>query len=233
MRAVARTILIAASLLAAARTAGAGDDQPVIVELFTSQGCSSCPPADAILSKLAKKEGVLPLALHVDYWDYIGWPDAFAEPAFTERQKAYARAAGERTIYTPQMIVGGADRVIGSRAMEVADLVQTHSTASNPVDLEVTRRGGSLRIVARPDGPLGGPLLVQLVTFMPHERVAIEAGENAGSIIDYANVVEDWTVIGEWNGAGTWEGEIEVEGPAAIIVQREGPGPILGAARVE
>ncbi len=232
MRAFARTTLIAASLLAAG-AAEAEDDQPVIVELFTSQGCSSCPPADALLAKLAEKPGVLPLALHVDYWDYIGWPDDFAEPAFTERQKAYARAAGERTIYTPQMIVGGADRVIGSRAMEVADLVQAHSVAANPVDIEVTRSGGSVRIVARPDGPLGGPLLVQLVTFEPHKRVAIEAGENAGSVIDYANVVQDWKIVGEWDGAGTWERELEAEGPAAIIVQMEGPGPILGAARID
>ena len=96
---------------------------PTVVELFTSQGCSSCPPADALLKKLDERAGVIALALHVDYWDYIGWKDSFGDPAHAKRQRSYAYFAGSRTIYTPQMIVGGTAAVVGSRPMEVADLI--------------------------------------------------------------------------------------------------------------
>ena len=89
------------------------EDAPVVVELFTSQGCSSCPPADELLREMSKRPDVIALAFHVDYWDYIGWKDEFAHPGFTKRQKAYAKAAGERMVYTPQMIVHGVVRVVG------------------------------------------------------------------------------------------------------------------------
>ena len=111
-------------LMAASRAVQAEGAAPVVLELYTSQGCSSCPAADALLEELADQPGLLPLALHVDYWDYIGWADTFAHPGFTERQKAYARAAGERMIYTPQMIVGGVARVEGNDATAVAEAIR-------------------------------------------------------------------------------------------------------------
>src|SRR6056297_1329329 len=100
-------IFCAAAL--ASFTAPALADDPVVVELFTSQGCSSCPPADAMLGELAERDDVIPLALHVDYWDYIGWADIFADPAYTRRQKGYAHATGQRMVYTPQMVIDGQD----------------------------------------------------------------------------------------------------------------------------
>ena len=103
---------------------GRADDMPVVVELFTSQGCSSCPPADALLHELSKRDDVIPLALHVDYWDYIGWKDSFAQPAFTARQRGYAQASGRRAIYTPQMIIGGQFDVVGNRPMDVAAIIR-------------------------------------------------------------------------------------------------------------
>jgi len=113
--------LMAAALAAVTLTpAGqANADGPVVVELFTSQGCSSCPPADKILGELAKRDDVIALSLHVDYWDYLGWKDDFASPAHTARQQGYATALGERMMFTPQMIIGGTDSVVGSRAMEL------------------------------------------------------------------------------------------------------------------
>ncbi|MFV2038375.1 MAG: DUF1223 domain-containing protein, partial [Paracoccaceae bacterium] len=95
----------------------------VLVELYTSQGCSSCPPADELLKKLDKRDNVIALALHVDYWDYLGWKDEFANPEFTKRQKSYAYMAGVRTVYTPQMVIGGVAPVVGHQEMEVADLI--------------------------------------------------------------------------------------------------------------
>lgn len=208
--------------------------QPVVVELFTSQGCSSCPPADALLADLATRDDVLPLALHVDYWDYIGWPDEYADPRFTHRQKAYARIAGERMIYTPQIIVGGVVHLIGSRTPAVTEAIEAQRAAASTVDIEVARDGEMVRIEAvLTSGAAPGPMLIQIVPFAHHERVAIRGGENAGAVIDYANIVRDWQMIDQWDGAEPWSGEVHLEGSAAVIVQAEGPGRILGAERVD
>ena len=121
MRALALAIGFLASFIGAAAAA----DRPVVVELYTSQGCSSCPPADAILAELADREDVIALAFHVDYWDYIGWKDIFADPANTLRQRNYARVAGARSVYTPQMIVDGQDHVVGTKPMKLAEHIDS------------------------------------------------------------------------------------------------------------
>jgi hypothetical protein len=210
----------------------AAGEGPVVVELYTSQGCSSCPPADALLVELAKRDDVLPLALHVDYWDYIGWADSFADPAFTRRQKAYARAAGTRTIYTPQMVVGGIDHLIGTRAMELGELIEAHQEEPARVVLDVARASAQLTVHAEARGALPGVVVVQLVRFRPEERVAIGRGENAGRTITYVNIVTDWQVIGRWSGAAPLALTADAPGPdrVAVILQREGPGAILAAA---
>ena len=210
-------------------------NDPVVVELYTSQGCSSCPPADALLSELAGRDDVIPLALHVDYWDYIGWADSFADSDHTRRQKAYARAAGERTIYTPQMIVGGKDHVVGARPMHLADLIQSHAAQQDEVDLTLAREGDRLRIAARAERPVDGPLTVQVVRYDPEETVEIGRGENAGHTFTYSNVVTSWQVIGAWDGTGRFEVEMPVTGdePVVVIVQERGPGRVLAAARLD
>lgn len=225
--------LTAGLLLAtmAAETAQA-QDQLVVVELYTSQGCSSCPPADDIFAELAKRPGVLPLALHVDYWDYIGWKDSFAQPAFTERQKSYARTTGSRTIYTPQIVVSGADHVVGAKAMQILDLIEAHGNKREPVILQITRVGDRIEIRGEAHGQFGAPVVVQLVRFMPEETVAIERGENAGRTITYTNIVTDWRHLGVWSGEAPLRMEAEAAGdqPAAVILQHEGPGEIIAAA---
>ncbi|MDK3020491.1 DUF1223 domain-containing protein [Pseudodonghicola flavimaris] len=207
---------------------------PVVVELFTSQGCSSCPPADRLLRELTDREDVLPLALHVDYWDYIGWKDVFAAPGFTHRQKAYARAAGRKMIYTPQMIVMGQEDVVGAHAMELAELIMSHMRRPVSVMIGAETRGGVLHVSLQPLGPVQGPLDVQLVRYTPLEHVQIARGENAGRDLDYANVVTDWDVLGEWDGTSEAQFQADLKGdsPAAVLVQRSGFGPIVGAARV-
>ncbi|WP_374641317.1 DUF1223 domain-containing protein [Tabrizicola sp.] len=207
----------------------------VVVELFTSQGCSACPPADEFVAMLASDPRILPLALHVDYWDYIGWADKFAHPKFTDRQRAYARAAGSRTIYTPQLIIGGRDRIEGFAPEETADRLRAHLTEGSPVRLSVTRQGDRLVIHAEADPPLTEPVRVQLVRYKPAETVTIERGENAGRTITYTNIVTSWEGLGDWGGQEPLELTAAFAGqePGAVIVQGAGPATILAAARVE
>ncbi len=217
--------------MAAAATAQA--ENVVIVELYTSQGCSSCPPADDFVAELAAQPGVLPLSLHVDYWDYIGWEDKFAQPRFTDRQKAYARAVGSRTIYTPQFIVGGLDRVEGYDPDETVERLGRHRALVSPVTLHVERQGERLVIRAEASPALTTPVRVQLVRYMPEETVTIERGENAGRTITYRNVVTSWELLGEWAGTGPLDVMADAPGsePAVVILQSEGPSLILAAAR--
>ncbi|MCB2115088.1 MAG: DUF1223 domain-containing protein [Rhodobacteraceae bacterium] len=228
-------IALALGLGVAAASQGAAQDRgkaPVVVELYTSQGCSSCPPADAVMAGLAQRPDVIALALHVDYWDYIGWKDTFADAAYAKRQRAYARVAGARTVYTPQMIVGGMDHLVGVREDELEALIRRFSARPVPVALTLGRKGATVRIEARADMPVPGGAVVQLVRYTPKASVAIERGENAGHRIDYANIVTDWNAVADWDGAEPLSLDVEAPGeaPVVVIVQKPGPGPILAAA---
>jgi hypothetical protein len=238
--------LAAALLLAAAPVAVQAQDAPaavaegvrtgeagVVVELFTSQGCVACPPADALMARLADRPGVIALSLHVDIWDYLGWVDRFADPAFTDRQKAYARAEGSRSIYTPQMIVAGTHRVNGSRGMELADLLQAEAQLPRQVHLEVERKGDMLEVRVAADPPLARSLNVDLVRYTPRATVQIGAGENAGRTVTHHNIVTLWETLGLWDGNGPVAFHVRIDGadPIVVIVQEPGPGAILAASR--
>jgi hypothetical protein len=229
------TALILAATLSIGGQAMA-QSQPVVVELFTSQGCSSCPPADKFLHELAARDDVIALALHVDYWDYIGWKDKFASPRNTDRQKAYAVAGGRRSVYTPQMIIDGGDHVVGNHPKDVAALVRAHADRARSVSLRVTRQGAArLRIEAAPQGRVMAPMVVHLVRYRPEETVDITRGENAGKRISYANIVSDWQVLAEWDGRAPLALDVDLPGdrPAVVLVQRKGPGLIEAAARLK
>ncbi|MBN2905911.1 MAG: DUF1223 domain-containing protein [Rhodobacteraceae bacterium] len=210
------------------------DGGPVVVELFTSQGCSSCPPVDEMMADLAKRDDVIPLALHVDYWDYIGWKDVFADPAFTRRQKAYARAAGSRSIYTPQIVVGGQDHVVGYQPMDVARLIQAHHGLHSPVTLNMTRDGDQITITAQSDTVFDEDAVLQIVRYMPEQVMEIKRGENAGRTLRYTNIVDAWKAVARWDGSAPLIVTVEAEGqePIVAIIQRAGPGPIIAAARL-
>jgi hypothetical protein len=212
---------------------GRAQPAPVVLELFTSQGCSSCPPADALLAELAEAEGVIALALHVDYWDYLGWSDSFAAPKYTERQRAYAKAAKSRTIFTPQVVVQGAERLKGHDADRIRDRIAAHGLREPPVALSLGVEGDALDIRIEPRQEDLGPADVHLVRFIPEQEVAIEAGENAGKTITYSNIVTDWQTIAHWDGAAPLELRHEGagDGPLAVIVQEAKMGPVLTAAR--
>jgi hypothetical protein len=208
---------------------------PVVVELFTSQGCSSCPPADKLMHTLSAREDVIALALHVDYWDYIGWKDEYASPAHTQRQKDYAVGLGRRSVYTPQMIINGADDVVGARAMELADLINKHKSSPQVVQLEARRVGTQVVIRAHTSGRTLGPMVVQLVRFMPERIAHITRGENAGRDLTYHNIVDAWTVLGEWDGRKPLEIEADAEGerPVVVLIQYENQGRIVAAAKIK
>ena len=229
-RSIALALLMLTGFGAAAE---AQSNKLVVVELFTSQGCSSCPPADAFLHELAAREDVLALGLHVDYWDYIGWKDTFGHTAFSERQRAYAKVGSRRSVYTPQMIVNGQQHVVGNHPKEVNALVKTHQAAPALVIVDVARNGAKLSINARAEG--GGEAAVLLVRYMPKGVAQIRRGENAGKDITYANIVTEITVLQIWDMAKPLSASARVSGEdsAAILVQRRGHGPILAAARAD
>ncbi|MGB3314828.1 MAG: DUF1223 domain-containing protein [Albidovulum sp.] len=214
--------------------AQSASDNPVVVELYTSQGCSSCPPADKLLGGLAKRDDVIALGLHVDYWDYIGWKDDFANPQYSDRQRGYARFAGARTVYTPQMIVGGMDHLIGARPAELNALIKRFAAKKSTVSLDIDRKGGTVKVRARSTAPLATKAVVQLVRYTPHARVQIGRGENAGRTIDYANVVTDWSRVANWDGTSDLSLSLKAPGDDAVVViiQENGPGPILAAAQL-
>lgn len=221
--------------MAAATGAQTESEPAVVVELYTSQGCSSCPPADDYFARLVADPRVIALALHVDYWDYIGWKDRFAHHEFTKRQKDYARAAGSQMVYTPQMIIGGVDRVEGYRPTEVAALIDDHLRQSETVALEMHRSGDMLQITARALEPLSEPLRVQLVRYRPVDTVSIKDGENAGLTVTYHNIVTMWQPLGDWTGEAPLSLEVRAPGPdpAVVILQAHGPSTIMAAARLD
>jgi hypothetical protein len=211
---------------------------PVVVELFTSQGCVLCPPVDAFLAELALRDDILPLALHVDYWDYIGWKDVFAQPAFTQRQKRYSKVMGNRMIYTPQMIVGGVSEIAGNKPDQVLAAIAAHKARPSPVRIEVLQaQGGGHVIRLRAMRGLDRPVRVVLVRFEPMSEVMIKRGENAGHTLQYVNAVTDWLVLGTWDGAAPAQFDVPQEGPStrrgAVLVQEEGPGAVLTVARLD
>ncbi len=228
---------VAAALLLMLQIGSAAEAQqgPVVVELFTSQGCSSCPPADAMMADLANRDDVIALALHVDYWDYIGWKDHFASPAFTERQRQYARAAGANTIYTPQMVIGGRDHVVGAKPMELSQAIRALAAEPSGITVDLHLSGETLRVEARAARAPGGPIVVQLVRYTPEETVSIRRGENAGRTMTYVNIVRSWQVLGRWDGGTSWIAEAQVRGddPVVVILQEPGPGAILAAAEID
>lgn len=185
-------LLIASPALAAAKP-------PVVVELFTAQGCGSCGDANAFAGKLAERPGVLPLTFPVDYWDYLGWPDTFAKPEFSERQKAYVRQLDLREPYTPQVVVDGRHQASGLRTEQIEKLVRDAARAArNPPDIRFigARRvdvGSGRRV---PDGAE-----VWLIRYDPRDQtVEVKSGENRGQDIVHHNVVRELTRLGSWRG---------------------------------
>jgi len=215
------TLVLARPLPAAAET------RPIVIELFTSQGCSSCPPADALLRELARRDDVLALGFHISYWDRLGWKDPLSSEASTERQRAYAKRLNGGQVYTPQMVVEGSGDLVGSnRAAVLAALREARPVATAPVTFPPDRR--LVRI-----GAGAGQGLVLLVRFVRHQTTEVAAGENAGRILQDANGVRNLTTLGEWTGPAR---DFPIQPPAAgeglALLVQAADGKILAAGTV-
>lgn len=208
---------------------------PVVVELYTSQGCSSCPPADQMMEVLAERDDVIALSLHVDYWDYIGWKDEFADPNHAKRQRAYAAEAGRRSVYTPEMIVNGVSDIVGAKPIELAMAIEKHKSTAHKVAIDLTRNGDALTISARLLDQAQDAMTVQVLRYQPQRSANITRGENAGRSIRYVNVAQDWQIVSAWDGAAPFYSEVAVPGtlPVVVLVQQGASGPILGAAKLD
>ena len=178
---------------------GARVKPPVVVELFTAQGCSSCGKANQLAADLSKQDGVLALTYSVDYWDYLGWKDTFAKPVFAERQRAYAKKFALRDVPTPQMVVGGRVQASGTKAEAVEDLVKSAARApSNAPDMQFI--GKNRVAIGSASAPRGGGE-VWLVRYDPREQdIAVKRGDNKGQTLVHRNVVRELVKLGPWAG---------------------------------
>lgn len=221
------SVILGVLLASSASLATSRPQRPVVVELFQSQGCSSCPPADAVLNTLAARTDVIALNFAVTYWDRLGWKDTFAKPAYTDRQWDYARAAGRGNVATPQMIVGGRIAVLGSRPAEVETAItQVRSVYNGPA---MTISGNTVTIGT---AKTGARATLWLVHYDPRTiEVAIRAGENGGRTIPHRNIVRDLKAIGIWTGqAGSFTLPRAPAGlRTAVLLQAVEGGPIIAA----
>ena len=235
---------MAALTLAFATPGGAGETGRAVgvVELFTSQGCNSCPPADAVLAELGKRGDVVALGYHVDYWDYLGWNDTLATPENTARQRDYGRAFGSRSVYTPQAVINGRVHINGAKRAAVLEALATLGSTGQGLEVEVSvvRKGNTVVIAAGDATGIAAEAHVLIVYFSEAKAVDIKKGENGGRRIVY------WNPVTGIHAAGLWHGKsVEFELPAAEIARKGkggcaillqsvtsdgAPGPILGAA---
>ena len=228
--------------LAAVGSASAAETSPIVVELFTSQGCSSCPPADSLLGELSKRSDVLALGFHVDYWDYIGWKDPYASKIATKRQKQYAESFRLSFVYTPQMVVNGVTESVGSDRSNIEaalEKVKAHPAAHPSLVLERRADGGLVVHVGAAE--MKRPATVWLACFDRQKSTTVPRGENAGSTLTNYHIVRHFESLGTWKGQilDLSVGPEVVEEYAgrpdqdmAVLLQTDGVGAILAAERL-
>jgi len=225
----------ASAIPAVARATSGG---PWAIELFTSQGCSSCPPADLQLGKLCRRNDIVALSFHVDYWDYIGWKDRFATHETTERQRAYARALKQRYVYTPEMVVDGIGHDPGVSAAPITELLaEARRRSPQRATPELTRAPDGGLTVKLASFKLDGAADVVIAVYDRRHSTAIGNGENGGRTLENFNVVRHFETLGRWEGtAASWTVPISRFKPdqgLAVLVQRADQGPMLGCNKLE
>jgi hypothetical protein len=236
LAALALMVALSPVLLLGSASGALAAGNKIVVELFTSQGCSSCPPADELAGELAKRDDVLPLSFHVDYWDYLGWKDPFSSAENTNRQREYRGKFGLRYVYTPQMVIGGVREAVGSHRGKILRAIeQVRSRPQVPVTIGHPDRKTALVTIAAGRTP-AGTATVWLFAYDKSHTTEIQRGENGGVKLTNTNVVRAIRPIGKWDGKQT---EISVpvtmlgidnQDGCAIVVQDSRTGAILGAA---
>lgn len=226
-----------------ARAQGVGADQPVaVVELFTSQGCSNCPPADAVLDQLSRQPGVVALSMSVDMWDYLGWRDTLASPKLSQRQRGYAKTLAKGKLYTPQMIVNGALHLKGGHREEVEQAIKGASLGAGPAATSArVRTEGKMVVIdvaaAKSEAP-AQQATVWLALVQRSVTVTVRKGDNSGRTLAYTNVVRDLIPVGNWTGAALTvrlqQAALARSGADActVIVQAGTEGLIAGASPI-
>lgn len=212
-----------------------------MVELFTSQGCSSCPPADAFMQELVHQDGVVALTLPVDIWDYLGWKDSLARRDFSVRQQAYSPSLPSKSVYTPQMVIGGMADVVGSRRDDAEEIIKAQGEKSSAgADITLTLEGDTLQVAVAPSQELlGADATVYLARVASSRMVEIGDGENKGKTLSYSNVVRELSPIGVWHGdAAKLEAPLKADigepyDRLAVFIQRGEQGPIVGVAMID
>ncbi|KIM00351.1 hypothetical protein CCC_01506 [Paramagnetospirillum magnetotacticum MS-1] len=211
-------------------SAARAEPMPVVVELFTSQGCSSCPPADRLLGELAGRPGVIALAYHIDYWDRLGWKDPFSLPAATARQNAYTRALNLQNLYTPQMVIGGKTDVVGFDRPAVLAAMQGKGDG---VPIHLSRADGKL-LIELGAGRAGE---ITVLAYSGETETRVARGENAGRVLKDHAIVRAVYPMGQWDGTAKSLSLNLASVPdsatiAAVLVQSAGQGPMQGAATI-
>lgn len=231
-------------MMCASVSVGAAGDQPYgVVELFTSQGCNSCPPADDNLAALSKRGDVITLGYHVTYWDYLGWRDTLATPENTDRQNEYKQSFQSRSVYTPQAVVNGRVHVNGAQRQAVEGALSSLSMNGDGMDVDVhVERRGDMVVITAGDDADNRQAHVTLVYYDEPKSIEVDAGENGGRRIFYVNPVTRFQIAGMWHGKSK-QFELPASefakngaGGCAVLLQsvakNGGPGPILGAANL-
>jgi hypothetical protein len=219
----------------------AAGEPKAVLELFTSQGCSSCPPADKLIGQYADRDDILALSFNVDYWDYLGWKDTLASPENSDRQRAYASARGDRQVYTPQIVVNGREHVVGSNKAAIDAALKRDSGLA--VNIGLTEKEDAITLTIGSDETIPDRATLWLVFYQSEVSVPIDRGENTGKTVTYYNVVKKLRPIAMWKGD-----EMSVDLPksemakaktkrCAVLLQTETesglPGPVLGAAMLD
>jgi hypothetical protein len=223
-----RAAIIGLALTAVLTTTGEAQESPIVVELFTSQGCSSCPPADAFLTDLAhQRRDVLPLAFHVTYWDRLGWKDPYSLDAATARQREYARHLGDDGVYTPQMVVDGTAGFVGSHRSEGLSAIAGAAPKSVPVSLAGEGQTLLIKVSAG-----AGTARILLVGFDPSHETHVGRGENSGRTLLESNIVRSMTQLGTWSGSAIELRPARPDGQGFAVLLQADDGRIIGAARL-
>jgi hypothetical protein len=231
-------VLLLAAALPAVPVRSEGAAPLIVVELFTSQGCSSCPPADAYLGELAQRPDVLALSYHVDYWNYIGWTDPFARKWATQRQKDYAKRLNLRYVYTPQMVINGTTEGVGSERATIGSLIKAAAEDRSPRQgVSITRAPDGKLAIHVDRGASAEPATIWLIGFDREHVTRVLHGENEGQTL------RDYQVVRSYQSIGTWHGDAldltvpataaSGDGGVAVLLQQGGDGRIIGAARLK